>query len=391
MATPLGKALLAYPSYLKYLTFVVLGFEFFGPFLAFFPLASGPLRTAVVLLFIGFHVALGLCLMLGLFAPVCIVAWLAFLPTWAWERLSIWLGRRSMGEARNGVRLYYDGDCAFCKKMVLLIVTFLGLNKEQVAPAQNEPKILPAMQQKNSWVIVDHQQKHHYEFAAFIYLCRITPGLRLLAGMLSLSPIEIIGRKMYRWVATHRIVAARFSGSLSYRPLRMQPSKVVQWISLYCLLYVVFGNFRVSGYPQLGRVFPQNFRWMGQVFRLDQRWQMFAPEPRKVDGWYVMPGRLENKDVVDVLRGGAPVSWKKPAFASFDNDMRWSRYLRDLRKKTAAKHRYYYSLYLKREWDRKHPPEKRLRFLNIYFMRKRTLLEGEIGKPRRILIWGKRF
>jgi hypothetical protein len=85
-ATPLGRSLLAYPGLVKALTIGTLALEVLGPALAFSPVFTGPLRTAVVLAFILFHTALGLCIKLGLFPFVCIVAWLAFLPPWFWDK-----------------------------------------------------------------------------------------------------------------------------------------------------------------------------------------------------------------------------------------------------------------------------------------------------------------
>jgi hypothetical protein len=87
LVTPLGKYLLGFPQLLKILTFATLAIEAIGPLLLFVPVFTGPIRTAVVVMFILFHlVGLGLCLELGPFPYVCAVAWLALLPTWFWER-----------------------------------------------------------------------------------------------------------------------------------------------------------------------------------------------------------------------------------------------------------------------------------------------------------------
>ena len=86
--TPLGAKLLAWPALLHALTFATLFMEGFAAFAAFTPLLFGPTRTLVVILFLGFHLGLALCLELGLFSHVCAVAWLVFLPAWFWQRLA---------------------------------------------------------------------------------------------------------------------------------------------------------------------------------------------------------------------------------------------------------------------------------------------------------------
>jgi hypothetical protein len=83
--TPLGQYLLQFPNLLKFLTFATLAVESVGPFFAFSPIWTGPLRFATVVMFILFHVFMGLAMELGPFSYICIVAWLVFLPSWFWD------------------------------------------------------------------------------------------------------------------------------------------------------------------------------------------------------------------------------------------------------------------------------------------------------------------
>lgn len=86
--TSSGKFLLQFPLLLKILTFSTLYLEAFGPFFAFSPIWTGPVRSATSIIFILFHlVALNLTMELGLFTYVCAVAWIVFLPGWFWDRL----------------------------------------------------------------------------------------------------------------------------------------------------------------------------------------------------------------------------------------------------------------------------------------------------------------
>lgn len=87
-AKPLGLYLLNYPDLLKILTLATFHLEAFGPFFAFSPIWTGPLRFATAMIFIAFHViGLNLTMELALFPWICAVGWLAFFPGWFWEKV----------------------------------------------------------------------------------------------------------------------------------------------------------------------------------------------------------------------------------------------------------------------------------------------------------------
>lgn len=86
--TPLGAQLLHYPTLLKILTFATFYLEAFGPFFAFSPMWTGPLRIATVVAFLIFHlIGLNLTMELALFPYVCAVAWIVFIPAWFWDKI----------------------------------------------------------------------------------------------------------------------------------------------------------------------------------------------------------------------------------------------------------------------------------------------------------------
>ena len=102
-ARPLAARLLAHPALLRGLTRATLALEFFGPLLLLSPFWNGPLRTAVVLALLGFHVGLGATMHVGsLFPGMTCVALVALLPPWFWERLtSLARHRGRPGEPRR--------------------------------------------------------------------------------------------------------------------------------------------------------------------------------------------------------------------------------------------------------------------------------------------------
>jgi hypothetical protein len=105
-ARPFALWLREQEAWLPWLNHATMGLETAGPVLLFCPVARGPVRTALVLAFVGFHTILALSFGLGLFGPVFVVAWLGVLPPWAWERLGGAPARRV--RARPGWRRWAD-------------------------------------------------------------------------------------------------------------------------------------------------------------------------------------------------------------------------------------------------------------------------------------------
>jgi len=86
--TSFGLLLLKFPTLLKVLTFTAFYLELLGPFFAFSPFWTAPLRFATAVTFMLFHlVGMNLTMELALFTYVCAAAWIVFIPGWFWERV----------------------------------------------------------------------------------------------------------------------------------------------------------------------------------------------------------------------------------------------------------------------------------------------------------------
>jgi Vitamin K-dependent gamma-carboxylase len=86
---PQAAIALGYPQLLVLLTHAVRYFEMIGPLLMLVPVATTPLRIALVLAFWSFHLGLFAFLELGTFSFVCIAAWCALIPGAIWDRLGV--------------------------------------------------------------------------------------------------------------------------------------------------------------------------------------------------------------------------------------------------------------------------------------------------------------
>lgn len=82
-----GLWLLSFPEICRWLTFGAWWLEILGPFFAFLPWKTGLWRTLIVAAFVCLHFGFGLCLRLGPFPMIMVIAWIPYLPSNFWDRL----------------------------------------------------------------------------------------------------------------------------------------------------------------------------------------------------------------------------------------------------------------------------------------------------------------
>ena len=93
-------------------------------------------------------------------------------------------------------------------------------------------------------------------------------------------------------------------------------NSLAQFIVICSFAAVTFGN--LTTVPQLNLTASPWFTDTLRLFRLDQRWAMFAPDPIDFGGWFVMVGKLADGHEIDPFRLGrsqAP-TWDKPHLVS---------------------------------------------------------------------------
>lgn len=379
---PLGRALLHYPSLLKILTHVTWNFEAFGPLLLASPVLPGILRTFAVFCFIIFHLCIFATLELGLFPFIDMVSVLFFLPAAFWERLASFSGLRRPPRVE---KVYYDGNCGFCKKMLFLLRHFLFLDRVPLEPAQSDAVALDEMNRRNSW-IVRRDGKSLYQFDAFVSLCEASPLTWWVTPALRLPPVFWIGTLVYKAVAANRSLTSRAVAFLRFRPLTTRYSWVTHITVIFLTLLTMWWN--VGSIKKSWGV-PQPIRWIAQGLYIDQSWRMFAPRPPIRDGWYVIVGTLADGYEVGVMHGGGPVSWEKPkdVVKTYKN-YRWRKCITNVEGADRYKdYMPYYLQYLCREWNKRYKNDRinQMKKVDFYLMEEKTLPEG-VAAPKKKLV-----
>jgi hypothetical protein len=108
-ATAIAGSLAEQRSALTTLSTLVPQMELWSPLLLLVPFRTELFRGLCVALFWALHIAIALVLDVGIFVPVCLVAWSAFLPAWTWDHLMPATARQLAALSRlSVVRTYVD-------------------------------------------------------------------------------------------------------------------------------------------------------------------------------------------------------------------------------------------------------------------------------------------
>lgn len=118
----------------------------------------------------------------------------------------------------------------------------------------------------------------------------------------------------------------------------------------------------------------------GAVDPQERRWDMFAPEPLRTDGWYVTRGETTAGRQVDAFAGQATVDPPPDATATYPSH-RWYVYLTDLRRPSGASLRPAFARYLCERWDRRHDGE--LARVDVTVVTETVRLDGPDPRDRR--------
>jgi predicted DCC family thiol-disulfide oxidoreductase YuxK len=359
-----GEYLMHFPHLLSFLTNIVLVLEYLVIFLLFCPVYTNALRFVTLALLIPMHVAFALSLNIGLFSWITIAALMAFIPSEAWDAVRNFARKRF-----GGVTIYYDGECGFCKNTAWVLYIFLALPESAVTTAQENESVLADMRQRDSWVLVARDGSRHFEFDAVAEIFGASPIFFFVAPLLRTSLISRIGKRCYRFVATHRPRVC--IPDVETPPLHH--SRILSFagtaLGLCYILYIFLWQAAAS--PVLMRFFPfpNNFIFVAQALEIGQYWDMFSQSPLGSVEWMVVPGTLEDGREVDLFRGGAPLTFEKPPrLADLYSDIRSRKYTQSLWSDTNAFYRQYYARYLCSQWNSTHGRSDHLQTLSMILL-----------------------
>jgi len=188
-ATPIGAWIRQFPGLLKLGTLYVLFVEFVGPLLVLLPKPWPVTRIVGVLMLASLHLAFMFMLHIGLFPLIDFMSLTVLIPSAVW----VWLAARRKPAAMDNIIIYYDQDCGFCLKMVLVLRELLLSHHVKIFPAQETPEIYAIMEKENSWVVQGANGEHHTHWEAMRHLFAQRWAFKPIALIMSIPPLMMIG------------------------------------------------------------------------------------------------------------------------------------------------------------------------------------------------------
>ena len=385
--TQWGDVLLQYPHVMKmlsYITYYVI--ENLVPILFVFFGVWWRLRMVLILVMCFFHLSLGTFLHLGLFSWVCLAGWMAFIPAEFWDKM-----KELLPQGKKKLFVYYDGDCSFCKKAVLLIRTFLILPHVSFSVAQSDQRALSEMEKRNSWLVFDGETWWG-RWQAWTTLVSRSPLLFYLVPLFRTKLVSSLGDGFYGKVAANR----RGLGSLLPNPGQDRKkskimSIVLSFFFFFCFIYVIMWNIRTLNFSYYSKYMPKEWNRVGAFFHLHQYWNMFSPKPLDTTGWIILSAvKSDTGDKIDLWRQGQPISMNKPI--RYDTSFPVFRF-RKMMENIVLKYKKYssnYLLYLCDKWNKKKDAQY-IERIELIYMRQKISPPGEaLPIPEQISIRRKK-
>lgn len=219
---------------------------------------------------------------------------------------------------RSRVRLHYDGQCARCVRTVRTLDALDGYRTIAARDARADPAAwapLAKIRARSGLVAVDERGREHVGFEAIAAAGRGVPLLAPLTVLCAVPGLRAAAAAVYRWSADRALFAldcdrgARCDHAPEQEPPRRQRwrPRVLGPLVPAALVIGAVAVFATAMPDSLAGLRPPEGVNRAILFTgLDQRWNMFAPNPASSDGWMLAPARLADGTALDLFTGRPP-------------------------------------------------------------------------------------
>ncbi len=167
------------------------------------------------------------------------------------------------------VEIYYDADCHFCLKLVLILKAFFLNEETQVRPAQEDRSIEADLKRLNSWVLINYQGRRFYKFDAVLELFKASLLTAPFAYLVSwIFPLKWLGNRAYECVAANRSRLSPLTSVFSFIEIRLKPSLLGAILILVSMLMVIWFYLELDGFIPM----PGFLKSLVYTFGLNQNW-----------------------------------------------------------------------------------------------------------------------
>lgn len=382
-ATRLGIFLRDFPTLVMFLTACTAWLELLGPWLVLVPRSATRLglklhvvaRVGAIFSLIAMHMSLSFILELGLFSIITSAGWAALLPSEFWDHIKRWMPR-----ARR-IRLRFRAGDVTAAQRIVVGCRLIGLRvvriSEKHGPLVNDAR----------WWAIDRHGKRHVGSEAVVAMLLASPWLNWWLGpMLATKNGRQLVARLYRLLSAELQPWDANQLAACCRPLWTRLSIKGNFFVALMLLLVIWWNIATINPSQFKLYIADGLHPVGQVLRIDQRWDMFSPYPMSDDGWYVIEAHKLNGESIDLMTG-EDVTWDKPEVVSaMYADTRWRKWMTNMWYRDNSKARLYYAQWLTRHWNDNLQDDERIARFTINYMLEETTSDGPI-EPKKVIIW----
>ncbi|GAM26169.1 hypothetical protein SAMD00019534_093440 [Acytostelium subglobosum LB1] len=362
--------LLQYPDFLRFLTKATLLFEYLGPILMVSPVLNPYCRIFSILGFVGMHAGFGLCINIYLFIFIPMVAVSTYTPSLIWDYFDRVI--TSVRE-RHMLTIYYDSKANDVQQL-----HEDGIFVDESAQQHGE-------ELKSRYFSVQFDGDIYCDYQAFVVLVSQSWLLWPLQSIVKTKPCcQFLSTICSAFVD---LFNSRDSFGLKQRKQAINNTSgdkrsigrilVTIVIPLIFILYVPYWNY--NGYRRsLDATYPSpKFATWAYIFKADQWWGMFAPNPPKYSRWLAVPAQFENLQDVDLLNDLKQVDYVANPVYTFNSGQRQRNFLMSVIYHEEI--RLNYGRFICRTWNINYPNEGygKLKTFKIVLVQRLTREPGD--------------
>lgn len=314
----------------------IIGFQLIFPLLVYCPWKNNWFRAFAIAGGVAMHASFLLFLNVGWFPWLCFAYMVLLVPDAWWERLFA-AKRRRLAK----VAVWYQPDCGFCQRVALLLRALCLPPTVPVRPASADVEALRLLMLHNSWVVRDEHGQHRLGWDALAYVLRQAWWSAPLGWVYPLVPAwRPAQERVYGWIGRQRGVFGPWLAAAM--PWHTPHELGWRWQGVCGALLVVALAVNAlqapkparwpNGWPELPMpVFAdRGEHWLsrlGNVLLVQQKWNLFAPNPTRSSVHFVILGATASGQVMDAQRRlPHPIVW--PVRGGTEMDFLNHRYLK---------------------------------------------------------------
>ncbi len=150
----------------------------------------------------------------------------------------------------------------------------------------------------------------------------------------------------------------------------------------FCSIIILLG---INGKSLGVNILPKALVKIARYVKLTQKWDLFAPDPIKNDGWYVIAAKVEGESHKELWLTREEFSWDPPEHIALSyRNNRWRKYLKNIKRKGYQHLKPYFGSYLCQKYSKEFQSLEEVR---IFFMLETSQPPGELQKIERKFIW----